>query len=537
MEGTGRDPLGLSRVSDLLTGYLLPGIITTTNRARYYSFYTWTLSEVNASKAAAGKRFSFFAEFQRREAAFAMASQLDPKTDFTIVGSERIKPRLAVAKADGEANTAFQVLNDRMGGFGNYYQGCLRDLGLVEFNENGEWSIPSGIAQDLTNAFGSATRKAPYLSGEWYQKDRVPLDVLKKSAQTFSLDGLRTPPAEAERKLLIQIFFALGQKPTVHNPLIRQATLGQLLHVLHSYAQAGLEITRRNIDWAGLFAPHYYNVIENSERDSCNYAPEECFVEARGYWRQFCAHQFLAHALEGFLAGILDVLAPHSAGLTEIDLIDALVGGDFVEDISQAVGKRCSRPQALLAHLGITTVPDQEVCREIRKKFRVGAALNEWNICWADVNVPKTRMGRSMLLLAILYGKWRGNLEDPAFLALSSKAGSESWIGTIFPWVDDWLENKLDWRSVVTGLLRWICLRHDDVKYRKGKLDASWIDVSDGRWQKEQDLEPYFRASRHRNAITILQDLALIEYCSHDDPLHLTAEGRKVLREVLKLRA
>jgi hypothetical protein len=42
-ELSGRDPLGLSRVSFLITDYLLKGIITTTSQARYYSFYPWAL--------------------------------------------------------------------------------------------------------------------------------------------------------------------------------------------------------------------------------------------------------------------------------------------------------------------------------------------------------------------------------------------------------------------------------------------------------------------------------------------------------------
>lgn len=47
MDGSGRDPLGLSRVSDALTrNFLLPNIITTTDRARYYSFYTWAIADI-----------------------------------------------------------------------------------------------------------------------------------------------------------------------------------------------------------------------------------------------------------------------------------------------------------------------------------------------------------------------------------------------------------------------------------------------------------------------------------------------------------
>lgn len=41
-DSTGRDPLGLSHGGGL-TDYLLQGIITTTSRARYYSFHCWAL--------------------------------------------------------------------------------------------------------------------------------------------------------------------------------------------------------------------------------------------------------------------------------------------------------------------------------------------------------------------------------------------------------------------------------------------------------------------------------------------------------------
>jgi len=78
MDGSGRDPLGLSRVSDALTNFLLPNIITTTDRARYYSFYTWA-ADIEALRKSNGRRISFEEEFQRREAAFALASRIGQK--------------------------------------------------------------------------------------------------------------------------------------------------------------------------------------------------------------------------------------------------------------------------------------------------------------------------------------------------------------------------------------------------------------------------------------------------------------------------
>jgi hypothetical protein len=59
MDGSGRDPLGHSRVSDALTGYLLPDIITTTDRARYYSFYTWAVADIQALRQSKTAKVSF----------------------------------------------------------------------------------------------------------------------------------------------------------------------------------------------------------------------------------------------------------------------------------------------------------------------------------------------------------------------------------------------------------------------------------------------------------------------------------------------
>lgn len=536
-EGTGRDPLGLSRVSDLLTDYLLPGIITTTNRARYYSFYTWAISDVAAARATAGRRFSFEAEFQRREAAFAMASQLGAKTDLTIVGIDKLKGKLAEAEADDTADTAFPLLLDPLGGFGNYYRGCLQSLQLTGFDEEGDWMVPDGRGRKVADAFLAATRKAPYLKGDWRHQERVPLDVLKKSAESFSLDGLRSPAAAEERALLTEMFFCLGQKPQALTPLNRQATLGQLLHVLQSYADAGLEITRGGVDWAGLFWPHYYGCIAEPDGRPRRYEPAPEFAEVHGFWRQFCAHQFLAFALEELLAAVLDALVPYPQGLQESELLDALVSSAFLDDLSQTFGRKCARPDALLSAVGVTGVPDAAMRRAIVKQFGATAKLNEWAVCWDRDVSPQTRLGRAVALLALLYGKWRGEDEDEALGLVADRAAGDLWLGTIFPWLDGWVSKRLDWRTAITELLEWMLQRHDRVKFQKRKLEASWFEVADDRWVKQQDIKPSFRASRHRNAVTILQDLALIEHSLLDDPLMLTSEGRRVLAKVTRLRA
>ena len=61
---------------------------------------------------------------------------------------------------------------------------------------------------------------------------RVPKDVLQQSAEFFSLDALAGHAADAERELLINLFFNLNESPSATRPLNRQATLGMFLHVL-----------------------------------------------------------------------------------------------------------------------------------------------------------------------------------------------------------------------------------------------------------------------------------------------------------------
>lgn len=44
------------------------------------------------------------------------------------------------------------------------------------------------------------------------------------------------------------------------------------------------------------------------------------------------------------------------------------------------------------------------------------------------------------------------------------------------------ITEQLDWRQAIEHILDWITMRHDQVKFQKRKLDASWFDVANGRF-------------------------------------------------------
>lgn len=203
----GRDPLGLSRVSFMITDYLLRGIITTTSRARYYSFYPWALWHVESSEAP--KRYADFAAgFRRREAFLALATLQHNADSASVVGADAVRPKLGLYSESKEVDTNFAVLpSNAMGGYGQYYSGSLYALGLTYRTEDGIDRAASGRGEALARAFDHSVAQTQYYKQSQFQEKAISLEVLKKSAERFSLDSLDQERAAGERELLRNLFF------------------------------------------------------------------------------------------------------------------------------------------------------------------------------------------------------------------------------------------------------------------------------------------------------------------------------------------
>lgn len=129
--------------------------------------------DIETLRKSKGERVSFVDEFQRREAAFALASRLAQKIDLPIVGVRQVDTILASADGRENLETDFRVLpSNSTGGYGQYYAGCLHGLNLVRVEEDGE--VPTDHGRKLADAFALATAKSPYLTGNWRMRPRVP---------------------------------------------------------------------------------------------------------------------------------------------------------------------------------------------------------------------------------------------------------------------------------------------------------------------------------------------------------------------------
>jgi len=558
IKGTGRDPLALSRVSGVFTDLLLPSIITATSRARYYSFYPWAIRDGALMTDREGSSSTDPNEaLRRRESAFAMASQLENKTGLSIVGSNKVREKLAEVTDVESVSVSFKVLpSNETGGFGQNYGACLSTLKIIDWDggedrdeerdvnvevdrdkegDNGDLHVNEKRGAKLADAFAHAISSTPYEKLGYSGKAELPLSVLRDSSELFSLDAIRRPEAKDERELLTDIFFDMDDDSDLSVSSYRQTTLGQLLHVLHAYETLGSLPARNDIEGSCIFWPHYYGSLYGADGQSVPYNASPAFEDSSAFWRQFCVHQFFTYAVEEVLQSILDAVSQSAEGMLKADLVNALLASEFVDELKAVTG----RSELLGLSQLIDYFMDAGSPEEVQQKFSANHDLAEWWIY--DKSDTRdgltTRLGRAFGILAQLYAKWRHS-DDKTLLYVGSKAGEEWWVGTCFKWGDQWNDSFSDWETAVSDLVDEVYMHHELIKFQKGRLDAAWVEKNDdGYYSKMQDLTPGFRSNRHPNVATVFQDLCILEDGGTSEALQLTDFGRATLEKVIQVRS
>ena len=425
----GRDPLGLSRVSFAITDYLLRGIITTTSRARYYSFYPWALWHLEESEEP--KRYAeFTTAFRRREAFIALATlQHDPDSP-SVVGADAVRPRLAKYSESKEVDTNFAVLpSNGMGGYGQYYGGSLYALGLTHRTEDGIDRAAPGRGEALAKAFDHSVAQTPYCRQNHFREKVIPLDVLEKSAERFSLDSLGQGRATEERELLRNLFFSWDRSEIGDTDLLRRQTLGLILHTVSEYGKAGFKPTSDNVDHYLVYPPYYYGLLWRDDEPPVPYQPPTALASCYGFWQQFCAHEYLTQALENLLYCTLETLNLQPSGMTLGDVCSNLTGQNFRSTLVDLFGTGAS-PRGLMSALEMGTVPSEDRCRAARTDIGATSNKSEWSLVDRD-GKPEEVAAAAVGLLVVLYSKWRSTRNEFARY-IGTKAGSNLWTGIVF---------------------------------------------------------------------------------------------------------
>lgn len=534
-ETGGRDPLGLSRVSALITDHLLTGIITQTNRARYYSFFCWALW--NIEKTTRMERYAdFVTAFQQREAAIALAT-IANNPESAIAGVDVVRPLVEAAASSEEVDCQIKVLpSNELGAFGQYYGGSLYNLRLTRRDDEGVDRVADGRATELAQAFEAAIAHTPYWKERYFARRRVPWKVLRKAGQALSLDALDAKPAADERDRLIEMFFALGAEDKGEQAELRRQTLGFVLYTVEQYEKWGKanRPTEQDLEWHLVYGPHYFGQLWRVDETTRAYSSPAGWASCGLLWRQFCLQQFLTQALEGLLFAVLEAVGKETAGLSLDAIVARLTEPPFYDELKARVRTHCPTPHALTAALGLDGIPDMAASAKAWKVLALTHPASEWQVADAirQAKAPEVAAACGLLMLTVLYAKWRSPGPDLAFQSVASKAGQELWIGTLLRELDSLVDPSTTWEGLLRGLLkRFVIERHDRVMFEKKRLDSCWLRTVEGRVVKDQDYSPRYRSSRHTQATRILCDLGLL--ASDDGVISTTRQGRALLARLL----
>lgn len=527
----GRDPLGLSRVSSVITDYLLTGIVTVTTRARYYSFYPWALWHIEKSENP--KRYAAFVEvFRRREAFLALATLNNNPDSASVVGADAVRPRLSSYSKRKEVDTNFAILpSNALGGFGQYYSGSLYALRLTHRTEEGIDRTAAGTGEALAKAFDYSVATTQYCKQKHFQEKVIPLGVLKKSAKSFSLDSLDEERAAGERECLRDLFFSWDRPQLMDTDLLRRQTLGLILHTISEYGKTGFKPTSDSVDHYLVYPPYYFGVLWRDDQHPVPYQPPPLLANCYGFWQQFCAHEYLTQALEQLLYCSLEVLSLWPSGITLDDLCSNLIARKFKSALTELFGAGSS-PRDLMLAAGVDHLPTEETCRSARTKVGITSNKSEWALVDRDGGPQEIAAG-AVGLLVTLYSKWRSANNEFA-QHVGARAGSNLWTGIVLPSLDQWVRPDLSWKPALASLLeRFVLDQHDRVMYEKSRLQSRWLHRQDGRIYRDQYYKPAFRSSRHWNCTRILRDVGLLEFGA-DNGVSITPDGRRQLTRILK---
>jgi hypothetical protein len=523
----------------MITDYLLSGIVTTTSRARYYSFYTWALWNIADEEPPVDFQ-EFVNALRRREAALALATLIE-NDSARVVGIDEARKYLATGKQTGVFDCDFQVLpSNRMGNYGQNYSGSLYKLRLLETDEAGFDRVTTGTAEELARLFHKSIVTTPYIRKRLFLKQEVLKGDLIKSSESLSLDALAKSFTSDERELLTEIFFGLSDKGTIRaDTKMRRQTLTLLLHTISEFEKTGDHVIAQSrnhgfyMDEYVLY-PMYFGCLWLSEKLIHPYSPPEPLRLCSNFWRQLCLHDFFCQAVEDLLCAVLEAAGSADQGIPLERSSESLISKDFLSFLSSVTRKSCDRPRSFLKALGIRSIPTELFSTDYQKRFTPIHPLSEPRIVRLNATSPAEQIARAVLMVGVLYGKWRGITSDLAMRYVSQRANFELWTGQLLPMMDAWLEPGATWTAVLEPLLRkFVISQHERVFYQKGNLRSVWLKRTDGRIFKEQDYEPVWRNSRLFNCISIMADLKLLKIYESNS-VSITAAGTRLMKKVLR---
>ena len=302
----GLDQLGVQMISITLYGELLPGLTNVTDRVRYYSFYPWVLHRY-AKDVRSTSRKTWQEHLRRADFLLALVACVHhadgEEGGESVVGSiqatktlakmrERPRQKFTLSKwtAVDRVKTPGSYFANRQGGFGQYYKGVIRDLGLVEFQDKSPGVF---LTRERGRSLAETCDGQPGRDEFWelVKADAVSYNELKTLGQYVC--PCRLSSFAAERDSLLRVLFEARSESDL-NTRRRTDSLRLLLSFLRLAKEKGTP-------WSGFQLVAYYG----HERNKKQISTPEGLETAAAKWQVYETGEYIHRSLEEAFRALL----------------------------------------------------------------------------------------------------------------------------------------------------------------------------------------------------------------------------------------
>ena len=522
------DPLGLSRVSEYIVNELLPGITTSTNRGRNFSFLTWALKVVNSTNIASRKDFN--KKLAKLEAAYVIGGLLDADEHIPNskgpIGKKKARNRISNTKGR-YINLNFSVLNNPAGSYGQYFRAAMWRLGLMIPLQKSD--ILSNTGKKIADIFEENVKNTKYFQS-YLLEDNVNKKVLMEFGNKCSY--LRLKEFKNERRALINLFFNENQ----NNSEIRNSRKMTLLFILDLFDKfTNLKIDLDDDKFRDVIYYHSFKYDKNIVAYE-----EKFFSEILKLWRYYGFQENFTLVLENILDVFIETLKESDKGISKKGFLNKY--SNINKILSKKLNKNLENStinqifHTTLDIVGISGGLTKENSQRFDMKCSINHFLSEDSLIDEiyesyDKNKFDEVLANSIFMLLVLIIRYYQyiNSYDESTIWIHEKEISEWSLLSFYQAV----KNKLSCfkiRDFFDYILSKIIEQHNIIAYEKLLYgnDTFRFQKHKNLFVFEKDYEHTRRNSRFDSIKHIFEDLGLIE--EKKGIYKITSFGKKILK-------
>jgi hypothetical protein len=533
----GEDHLGVEGVAQSYQQHLVPGIISTTDHARYYSFYCWILYRY-INQPDSPRTLSGFGKqyFKRHELAFITACYSHHRERGFLTGLVGSGLNNRKARHIWENSNPIPLdehqdyFGDPLGGFGQYYRPAMQVMGLVAPAESPRWVYRlTKRGEAMAEAFAANIVGTGY-AHQLEQEGEV-ATLAHEAATEYGRRACLCPEAmtdSADRPLLLDAFFRLDQSGLDNPHVRRRLTLALILDLAQQSDAVPLRQTLRRGLYLGWYEP------------GNPYRPEAALADSYQRWRMVQVRHTYTGALQILWAVFLDHLRDsdnQQVGFEAfIDWVSTwlsdgsatMTTGDYLTRLCSAVGLE---------------KPWQESATSFHEACQSETAVDEltlFDTVLATNRDPAILIPNALRILAQLFLRhhtWFAR-NDPIWQEVAQQERLP--LDQFMQDLDRAVEANKSVNEWLTWLYRHYCLSQHEVvalqKLRYNKYNTFKAYYQDGLFTWANNPPTFqvplrYPSLRLFNGLTILSDLGLVEEDA-DGICSLTTDGQAYLSRV-----